>query len=69
MNSKEKVSIWQKSYTFLSEVKKEILQVVWPTKKETTLTTAVVCVFAFIMALYLLLVDRTLLFVIQSIMK
>lgn len=69
MNSKEKVSIWQKSCIFLSEVKKEILQVVWPTKKETMLTTVIVCVFAFIMALYLLLVDRTLLFVVQSIMK
>lgn len=69
MESKEKLSIWNKSITFLTEVKREVSQVVWPTRKETSLTTVMVCVFAFVMALYLLLVDRSLFYIVQKIIN
>jgi preprotein translocase subunit SecE len=61
-------SVSQRSVKFLSEVKKEVSQVVWPTRKETNVTTIVICVFAIIMSLYLWIVDRGILFVIRSIM-
>lgn len=69
MDSKENISIWQKSRTFLQEVKKEVSLVVWPTRKETSLTTMIVCIFAFIMSLYLLFVDRSLFFIVQKILN
>jgi preprotein translocase subunit SecE len=64
-----KVPLFQRCKKFFYEVKKEILQVVWPTRRETSVTTLVVCIFALMMATYLFLVDRCLLFIIQSIMN
>ncbi|MDR2464397.1 MAG: preprotein translocase subunit SecE [Holosporales bacterium] len=64
-----KVPLFQRCKKFFSEVKKEISQVVWPTRRETSITTFVVCIFALVMALYLFLIDRSILFVIQSIMN
>lgn len=64
-----KTSLIKKTMTFLSEVKKEISQVIWPGRKETSLTTVIVCIFAFVMSIYLFAVDQTLLKIIQWIMK
>ncbi|MDR3285719.1 MAG: preprotein translocase subunit SecE [Holosporales bacterium] len=64
----KKSSVLQKSLIFLGEVKKEISQVIWPTRNEAGITTLVVCIFAFIMSIYLFIVDRSLLAIIQSIM-
>ena len=68
MSLSQKESFFQRSRKFLSEVTKEVSQVVWPTRRETSVTTAVVCVFAFIVSLYLLIVDRCILFAVQAIM-
>lgn len=67
MNSSQKESFSQRSKKFLSEVSKEISQVIWPTRRETSITTLVVCIFAFIMSLYLLFIDRCVLFAVQAI--
>ncbi|MFW6053068.1 MAG: preprotein translocase subunit SecE [Desulfosalsimonas sp.] len=42
---------------FLREVKVELARVTWPARKETVMTTAVVLVFVFIVAIFLGLVD------------
>ncbi len=44
----------------------ETRKVVWPTRKETLQTTAIVFVFAVIMALFLWLVDASLLWVVKK---
>ncbi|MDR0625468.1 MAG: preprotein translocase subunit SecE [Holosporales bacterium] len=62
------MSWYRKSSKFLSEVVKEVSQVVWPSRKEVSISTIVICIFACIMAAYLFLIDRGLLFIIQSIM-
>ena len=42
---------------FFQQVKSEIRRVVWPTRKETMVTTGMVFVFAFFIALFLFFVD------------
>ncbi len=46
----------------------EAKRVVWPTKKETLQTTGVVVAFAVVMAIFLWLVDATVLFAINKLM-
>ena len=50
---------------FSRESWEEAKRVVWPTRKETLQTTAVVFAFVFIMALFLWVVDASLLWVTQ----
>ena len=42
---------------FFRQVRQETSKVTWPTRKETLITTAMVFVFVFIMALFFMLVD------------
>jgi preprotein translocase subunit SecE len=63
-----KESLLKRSTRFIREVRKEVSQVVFPTRHDASITTLIVCIFAFLMSLYLLLVDRSILFVVQSIM-
>jgi preprotein translocase subunit SecE len=46
----------------------EAKRVVWPTRKETIQTTAVVIAFAVVMALFLWAVDATLLSIVNKLM-
>ena len=46
----------------------ETSKVVWPTRKETLQTTAVVFAFVMVMALFLWLVDASLLWVVRKLM-
>ena len=55
-------------YGFSREAVDETKKVVWPTRKETLQTTAVVFVFVVIMALFLWLVDTGLLIGIKALM-
>lgn len=57
-----------RSKKFISEVRKEVSQVVWPTRKEVMVTTIIIGIFALIASLYLLVVDRCILFSVQAIM-
>ncbi|MEO3434982.1 preprotein translocase subunit SecE [Inquilinus sp. CAU 1745] len=43
---------------FTRQVRQEVAKVTWPSRKETGVTTAMVFVFVFIMAIFFLLVDQ-----------
>ncbi len=51
---------WNRSRTFLVEVRNELKRVTWPTRKEVYAATIVVIVFSAVLGLFLWLVDRTL---------
>lgn len=55
-------------FGFASDSVAEAKRVVWPTRKETIQTTAVVILFAVVMALFLWAVDATLLTLINKLM-
>ena len=46
--------------TFLQQVRTEVSKVVWPTRKETTITTIMVLIMVFFAALFFLTVDQSL---------
>lgn len=51
-------------YAFAGEARDEARKVVWPTRKETMQTTGIVLLFVFVMALFLWLVDSSLLWLV-----
>tara|TARA_B100000674_G_scaffold77980_1_gene54208 strand:+ start:228 stop:410 length:183 start_codon:yes stop_codon:yes gene_type:complete len=57
-----------KPIKFLREVKQEGNKIVWPTRKETLITTAMVFVMVVIFSLFFLLVDNIISWVIRSIL-
>lgn len=67
-SGKQSVSWAERCRKFLAEVRKEVSQVVWPTRREVVVTTVIVGLFALIISLYLLVVDRSILFIVQKIM-
>ncbi len=42
---------------FVNEVRQEVAKVTWPSRKETVMTTVVVCIMAMIAAIFFLLAD------------
>ena len=57
-----------KPLKFLKEVKQEGNKIIWPTKKETLITTAMVFVMVVIFSLFFLLVDNIISWLIKSIL-
>jgi len=55
-------------YVFAQESVAETKKVVWPTRKETIQTTAVVLLFVIVMALFLWIVDAALMWIVQLVM-
>ena len=55
-------------FAFAKDSVAEAKRVVWPTRKETIQTTAVVIAFAVVMALFLWAVDATLLTIVNKLM-
>jgi len=55
-------------YVFAQESIAETRKVVWPTRKETLQTTAIVFVFVLLMAIFLWLVDASLLWMVKKLM-
>ncbi len=51
---------WDRSRTFLSEVRNEMKRVTWPTRREVYATTVVVILVSIFFGLYLWVVDLTL---------
>ena len=45
---------------FIQQVRQEMSRVTWPTRKETTVTTAMVFVMVFIAAIFFFVVDQVL---------
>jgi preprotein translocase subunit SecE len=53
---------------FFTQVRQEMRKVTWPTRKETTITTAMVFVMVILAAIFFLLVDLVLSFGVQKIL-
>jgi len=45
---------------FVRQVRQEVAKVTWPTRKETTVTTAMVFIMVFLAAVFFFLVDQIL---------
>jgi preprotein translocase subunit SecE len=54
---------------FIRQVRVETSKIVWPTRKETTVTTIMVLVFTVIVALFLTLVDQFIGFGLQNLLQ
>jgi preprotein translocase subunit SecE len=46
-------------FQFLQQVRAEVSKVTWPTRRETIVTTIMVCIMVTLAALFFLLVDST----------
>ena len=55
-------------YAFSQESVAETRKVVWPTRKETVQTTGIVMVFVIVMAVFLWVVDGSLVWVVRALM-
>jgi preprotein translocase subunit SecE len=53
---------------FLQQVRQEVSRVTWPTRKETTVTTAMVFVMVFLAAIFFLLVDWALAHIVKLVL-
>ena len=49
-------------FTFLQQVRAEAAKVVWPSRRETAISTAMVIVMAFVAAIFFLLADQVISF-------
>lgn len=47
-------------FTFLQQVRAEVSKVVWPTRRETGVTTVMTLVLVFVFAIFFFLVDQVL---------
>lgn len=56
-------------FTFLQEVRQEVSKVVWPTRRETTVTTIMVFIMVFLSAIFFLLADQVLSFLVGQLLE
>ena len=56
-------------FKFLQEVRAEGQKVTWPTRKETTVTTAMVFVMVTIAAVFFLVADQLMRFVVTTVLR
>jgi preprotein translocase subunit SecE len=54
-------------FEFLQQVRSEAAKVTWPTRKETTITTAMVFVMAVLASVFFLLVDQVVAFGVRAV--
>lgn len=54
---------------FVAEVRQEAAKVVWPTRKETALTTVMVIILSTVAAIFFFLVDSILNYGIQTVLQ
>lgn len=47
-------------FTFLQQVRAEVSKVVWPTRRETVITTIMTLILVFLTAIFFFLVDQVL---------
>jgi preprotein translocase subunit SecE len=52
--------LFRKIPEFIREVKQEVSRVTWPTRKELTMTTVMVFLMAFVVAIFFFVVDEAL---------
>ena len=53
---------------FVREVRAEVSKVTWPTRRETMITTSMVFIFVVIAALFFLVADKIISFVVQKLL-
>ena len=53
---------------FVREVRAEASKVTWPTRRETMITTSMVFIFVVITALFFLVADKVIAFVVQTLL-
>ena len=53
---------------FVREVRSEVAKVTWPTRRETMITTSMVFIFVVIAALFFLVSDKVIAFVVQTLL-
>jgi preprotein translocase subunit SecE len=53
---------------FVRQIRTEMSKVVWPTRKEATVTTIMVCIMAAVMSIFFLIADKGIAFVIEQIL-
>ena len=56
-------------FQFMQEVRQEVSKVVWPTRRETTVTTIMVFIMVFLAALFFLAADQVLGFVVGQLLE
>ncbi|MEM6384480.1 MAG: preprotein translocase subunit SecE [Pseudomonadota bacterium] len=56
-------------FTFLQEVRQEVSKVVWPSRRETTVTTIMVFIMVFLAAIFFLAADQVLNFVVGQLLE
>jgi preprotein translocase subunit SecE len=54
-------------FEFLQQVRSEATKVTWPTRKETTITTAMVFLMAVLASVFFLVVDQVVAFAVRSV--
>ncbi|MAU86998.1 MAG: preprotein translocase subunit SecE [Alphaproteobacteria bacterium] len=57
-----------KPIRYLQEIKSEITKVTWPTRRETTVTSLMVLIFVFVAAIFFLISDRILSWIVALIL-
>lgn len=55
-------------FTFIQEVRQEVSKVVWPSRRETTVTTIMVFIMVFLAAIFFLLADQVLSFAVGQLL-
>ncbi len=53
---------------FVRQVRQELARVTWPTRKETSITTVMVFIMVFVLAIFFLIVDQILSFGVAQIL-
>lgn len=53
---------------FVRQVRQELARVTWPTRKETSITTVMVFIMVFVLAIFFLIVDQILSFGVSKIL-
>ncbi len=56
-------------FEFLQQVRSEVSKVVWPTRKETIITTVMVLIMVFVASLFFLVVDQILSWGVQFLLQ
>ncbi len=59
------INWYKNAINFIKDVRMELLNVTWPTRKDTALSTVIVLIAVFITALFLWLVDMIILWIVS----
>ena len=69
MSSANSLQLFRKVPEFFREVKAEVLRVTWPTRKELTLTTSMVFLMVFVVALFFFFVDKAISYAVSLVLN